>query len=67
MEITRGLENLSYEERLKELGLQFQLSLKKIRLQADLIEAFQYLRGATNRRETNCFHRQIMTGPGEQF
>ncbi|KGM00169.1 hypothetical protein N301_13168, partial [Charadrius vociferus] len=52
--MTGGLEHLSYEERLRELGL---FSLEKRRLQGDLIAAFQYLQGAYRRAGEGLFTR----------
>ncbi|GAB0204601.1 hypothetical protein GRJ2_002925700 [Grus japonensis] len=55
----RGLEHLSYEDRLRELGL---FSLEKRRLQEDLIVAFQYLKGPTGKMERHFLPE--VTGEG---
>ncbi|KAK4829739.1 hypothetical protein QYF61_006448 [Mycteria americana] len=53
-QMLRGMEHLSYEERLRELGL---FSLEKGRLQEDLIAAFQYLKGAYKKDGEKLFSR----------
>ncbi|GAB0192241.1 hypothetical protein GRJ2_001689400 [Grus japonensis] len=51
----RGMEHLSFEDSLRELGF---FSLEKSRLQGDLIAAFQYLKGAYRKDGDKLF-----TGP----
>ncbi|GAB0205523.1 mitochondrial enolase superfamily member 1 [Grus japonensis] len=59
--LIRGLEHLSYEDRLGELGL---FSLEKRRLWGDLIVAYQYLKGPTGKLVRDCLSGSVVTGQG---
>jgi len=52
MKKIRGLEDLSHEDRLRELGL---FSLEKRRLWGDIIAACQCLKGPTGRMERGFY------------
>jgi len=54
LHMIRGLEHLSCEEGLRELGL---FSLEKRKLQEDLIAAFQHLKGAYRKAGWGLFTR----------
>ncbi|GAB0203087.1 rapamycin-insensitive companion of mTOR [Grus japonensis] len=61
MKLMRGLKHLSYEDRLRELGL---FSLEKRRLWGDLIVAFQYVKGPTGKLVRDCLSGSVVTGQG---
>jgi len=55
----RRMEHLSYDNRLRELGL---FSLEKRRLWGELNEALQYLNGAHKRAGEGLFTRACVIG-----
>ena len=59
--LIKGLEHLSYEDRLKELGLS---RVEKRRLWGDLIVAFQYLKVSTEKLGSDSLSGSVVIGQG---
>jgi len=59
--VIRGLEHLSYDDRLRELGL---FSLENRRLQGDLMAVFQCLKGPTRKLERDFLQGHVVIGQG---
>ncbi|GAB0204719.1 mitochondrial enolase superfamily member 1 [Grus japonensis] len=62
--MTRGLEHLSCEDRLRQLGW---FSLEKRRLWRDLMAAYQFLKGPTAKMVKDCLSGTVVTGQGEKL